>query len=164
MIKLSKILKVKGMGFILLAFAAGIILLVLPEKEEKSSEPVVSSLQYINSLESSLEELLENLSGHKCSIMLTLENGYSYTYAADEKLDTIYNEGEITSKNVSKEYVKISNGENESLVVLKENLPQVKGVAVVCRKGDSSDKEKIISVICSLFDLSPENVGCVIGK
>jgi hypothetical protein len=39
----------------------------------------------------------------------------------------------------------------------------INGIAVVCKNGNETDREAIISVICSLFDISPENVGCVIG-
>jgi stage III sporulation protein AG len=163
MIKLSKLLKTKGMGFILLAFAAGIILLLFPENKTKEENVSPTSVQYVYSLENSLEELLKNLCGHKCVVMISLEQGYSYTYATNEKLETLYGDSGLTSKNVSKEYVITSKDGNESLVILKENLPKVKGVAIVCKNGNETDREAIISVICSLFDISPENVGCVIG-
>lgn len=164
MTKLTKIFKIKGIGFILLAFAAGIILLLMPEEKEETYSTHLSSSQYGNALEKSLEKLLKSATGHECKVMISLTQGYSYTYATNEKLDSIYSNGEVTSKTVSKEYVIISSGGNEQLVVLKENLPKIKGVAIVCKKGDNADKDEIISIVCSLFELEAENVGCFVGR
>lgn len=161
--KLSKIFKTKGVGFIILAFAAGIILLMMPEREDTQKASSPSSEQYVSSLESSLEKLLLELCGKDCRVMITLESGYSYTYAADEKLDTVYGESGIASKTATKEYVTVSDDYGSSLVIVKENLPQVKGVAIVCKKGSKADEETVISIVCSLFDIPYENVGCAFG-
>ena len=77
----------------------------------------------------------------------------------------IANKGVYVQPRIVKATIDFKTGqklENEP-VILKENLPKVKGVAVVCKNGNETDREAIISVICSLFDISPENVGCVIG-
>jgi stage III sporulation protein AG len=162
--KLSKIMKIKGIGFILLAFAAGVILLLMPEAEESKGGEKSSAVLYVSSLEEALEELLEEATGHKCAVMLTLETGYSYAYAVNEKLDTAYGENGMTSKSVSKEYVTVSDGGKESLVIIREEPPSVKGVAVVCKKGNGADRDRIISMVASLFDLPYENVSCITGS
>ena len=161
--KISKLLKIKGIGFILLAFAAGIVLLLLPEEKSVSKEENVSSIQYASALENELEKLLKAACGFECQVMITLENGYSYSYAANEKLDTKYDENGIISKTVSKEYVIASSNGEEILVILKENLPTVKGVAIVCKKGGEAQRLEIISLISALFDLPESSIGCVVG-
>ncbi len=163
MVKLSKIFKTKGIGFILLAFAAGIILLLLPTEKSTNKIEAPSSVQYASLLEGSLETLLKDVCKRECKVMITLESGYSYTYATNEKMDTTYGENGITTKSVSKEYVIVAKDSEESLVITKENLPKVKGVAIVCKKGSEADKDKITSIVCSLFGLNYENVCCVMG-
>ncbi len=161
--KITKLLKIKGVGFILLAFLAGIILLLLPDGESKKSSDVVSSVEYASALENDLEKLLKTACGVECEVMVTLEGGYSYSYAANEKLNTEYSENKPTSKNVSKDYVIISENGNEKLVVLKENLPEIRGVAVVCKKGGEAERLKIIALVTALFDLPDSAIGCIVG-
>ena len=161
--KLSKIFKSKGIGFILLAFAAGIVLLLLPENDDTPKAQSPPSVEYVSALEDSLEGILKDICGAECKAMITLETGYSYTYASNEKLETECQNEVAISKTVSKEYVIVSDDSGESLVVIKENLPKVKGVAIVCKKGSAEYRETVVSVVCSLFDISEENVGCVIG-
>ncbi len=158
-----KLFKIKGIGFIILAFAAGIVLLLLPDSENKQVVSESSSLDYASSLENDLEELLKTALGHECKVMITLDSGYSYTYAANESLNTIYSGDSETSKNVTKEYVITTKDGDETLVILKENLPTVKGVAVVCKKGGEAERNEIISIIMSLFSLPAESIGCVMG-
>ncbi|MBE6649394.1 MAG: hypothetical protein E7614_07755 [Ruminococcaceae bacterium] len=161
--KITKLLKIKGIGFILLAFLAGIILLLLPDGETKTSSDKISSAEYAVVIEESLEKLLKTACGVDCEVMVTLEGGYSYSYAANEKLDTEYAEGKPTSKTVSKEYVITSSNGEEKLVILKENLPEIKGVAVVCKKGGESERLKIITLVSALFDLPDNAIGCIVG-
>jgi hypothetical protein len=103
--KLSKIFKAKGIGFILLAFAAGILLLLLPENSESKEANSSPSVEYVSTLEASLESILKDICGAECKAMITLETGYSYTYASNEKLETEYQNEVTISKIVSKEYV-----------------------------------------------------------
>jgi stage III sporulation protein AG len=161
--KLSGILKMKGIGFIILAFIAGLILLVLPQEKKESVSPVQTSSEYVASLEDSLEKLLKKMCGHECNVMIAVETGYSYSYAANEKLDTTYGDGSAVNKSVSKEYVVVSENGDESLVIIKETLPKIKGVAIACKKGNEEDRIKITSTVCALFGLKEENVGCVVG-
>ncbi len=161
MAEISKLFKMKGVGFIFLAFAAGIILLLLPA--EKKEVEINSKESYVEILEDNLKTILENATGRKCSVMITVDGGFSYSYAANDKLITSYNESGITSKNVSREYVITTKNGDETLVILKEIPPEVLGVAVVCKNGDEKDKNEIISIVCALFDIPESNALCVIG-
>ncbi len=161
MADLSKLFKMKGVGFIFLAFAAGIILLLLPSEKKEAEANVKES--YVEILEENLKSILESATGRKCSVMITVDGGFSYSYAANDKLITSYNESGIASKNVSREYVITTKNGDESLVVLREIPPDVVGVAVVCKNGDEKDKEEIISIICALFDIPKSNALCVVG-
>ncbi len=160
--KLQKILKIKGIGFILLAFVAGVILLLYPQGKESKSTEVAPSALYASSLESQLESILRDATGSKCRVMITFDGGYSYSYATNETLDTVYSGGEVASKNVTKEYVIVSKDGEEALALLKENLPSVKGVAVVCSGGEG-ERNAVVSIVKALFQLPNEAICCVAG-
>lgn len=155
----QKLTKIKGIGFIFLAFAAGVVLLLLPSEREVEVSEGVSSSEYAQSLQNQLEEILESATGSTCTVMITFEGGYSYSYAANETLNTVYNGAAVASKNVTKEYVIASKDGDEQLILIRENLPEVKGVAVVCNGGET-ERHAVISIVKSLFQLPDEAVCC----
>jgi stage III sporulation protein AG len=159
--KIAKFFRIKGAGFILLAFAAGILLLLVPSEKTEAEKP--SKNEYIESLEKNLKSVLESATGRKCVVMISSDGEFSYSYAANDKIITSYSENGITSKNVSREYVITTKNGDEALVVMREIPPKVKGVAVVCKNGTEEDANTIVSVVCTLFDLPDRAVSCVLG-
>ena len=77
--------------------------------------------------------------------MVTLESTVRYSYAENDKGN-------------SSEYVTIRDKDgSESGVILSENTPSVRGVAVVCKGGDKPEKKlEIIKLVSALLKL-PEN-------
>lgn len=86
--------------------------------------------------------------------MITLKNTKENVYAENSETSS-----SDSSNSENNEYV-IYNSENgDAPLLLKEEMPQVAGVAVVCSGGDSEAvRERIIDCVCALFDISSSHV------
>ena len=102
---------------------------------------------YEKELEEKIRGLLSGMDGiSDISVMVTFESGSEYVFAQDQN-------GE------QKSYVVIGDGDNGKTVLLKEIYPRIRGIAVVCRGGGSAAvQEKVIRLLCSLFDLPSNRV------
>ncbi len=102
---------------------------------------------YEKELEGKIRGLLSGLEGvSDISVMVTFESGSEYVFAQDQN-------GE------QKSYVVIDDGGDDKTVLLKEIYPRVRGIAVVCKGGSNAAvQERIIRLLCSLFDLPSNRV------
>lgn len=147
---IEKLSAVKGLGLLLLGLAAGVVLLILGNRAEKTpDEPVVthetfSFEAYEESLSKRLAEMIARVEGVSgVHVMLTLERGYSEELAKD-------GENYLT--------VKQSDG-GQGTVTLSQEAPEIKGVAVICKGGDDPTVQKqIIEMISALFHLSASRI------
>ena len=74
--------------------------------------------------------------------MITLKSGTEFVYASDGN--------EVNEKHVIVD---------DSLVYIKEYLPQIEGVAIVCKGGNNPNiKSKITELICSVLGLYSSHV------
>ena len=112
----------------------------------------ISGEEYANKLEARLAEQIGRISGVSgVSVMITLENNGETVYAQNAD----FAEGDL----ISKEYLVIDAGSAESTVVVRELLPKVRGVSVVCSGGDEPVMQaKIINMVCALFGISSNRV------
>ena len=143
--------RIKGLPYLLLALAAGLILLLLPSG--KSAEAVTSgtpdSTEYRLALEQEVRSLLRELDGvDDCTVVLTLSYGYEYTYATDQRVKE-QSDGKETEKNI---VLATENG-NQTPIPLREKQPVVSGVAVVCPGADEATRARISSLLRALFAL-----------
>lgn len=156
--KLKALGRKKGVLLFLIAFGAGIILLLAPEtKSESASEPqngVISSEEYCAMLEKKAESLINELSGVKdCRVFITLESGYQYIYATDQHIRE-----ESSGKQTDKTIV-LANGEKgENAILLRETMPTVSGIAVVCGGASYETQYRIIELLCALFDIKSNRI------
>ncbi len=111
--------------------------------------------EYTIELENKLKKLVSNIDGvGECEVMITLQNTNESVYATDVEVKA---DGDST--NQKDEYVLYDSDSGESPVLIKEYLPQVQGVTVVCTGGDNvSVKEKIIQCVTSLFNIPTNRV------
>ena len=136
--------------------AVGVLLAVLPQlsgsggsKKSSASETVktVTAAEYAEALENSLEKTVAEITGDKAPrVLITLQNGFEYVYASEEKSNTDSAEDKSSSDTLKKEqsdkaeksYIILKNeqGDEEPLVVT-EIMPEVKGVVVVCDGGEN---------------------------
>ena len=127
-------------GFILLLFGViiGVCLLASESGESKnieSSGGVENVDEYVNKTEERLEALIEDIKGvSDVNVLISLKSGSELIYASD-------------SSKESEKHVVVSG----DLVFVKENLPEIEGVAIVWRGGnDQVSKAKITELVCSV--------------
>ena len=86
--------------------------------------------------------------------MITLENTKESVYATNYD-----NKNDADSNNSKGEYVIYDSNNGEAPILIMEYMPTVKGVSVVCSGGDNTViREKIISLVTSLFNISTNRV------
>lgn len=152
---LQKAKHVKGLPYIALALAAGIVLLILPSGG-KEAQAVSESLgdAYRVALEQEVAELLCEMEGvESCRVVLTLAYGYEYVYATDQRVS----ENSI-GKETEKTVVLASQNEGEAPILLREKMPIVSGAAVVCPGADGAACARITELLRALFALSDEQI------
>lgn len=109
----------------------------IPNKDSRITE------DYTGTQEEQLEELLDSINGvSDAKVMITLKSGNEFVYAADSSAE-------------DEKLVVVDN----SLVCVKENYPEIEGIAVVCKGGNRDDiKKQITELICSLFGIPSNHV------
>ena len=145
---------------IIAAAVLGVVLILLSELDfsaPKAEERVQTGdyAQYVSTLNDELTSVISSIEGvGECKVMITLKNTKENIYAENSETSS-----SDSSNSENNEYV-IYNSENgDSPLLLKEEMPQVAGVAVVCTGGDSEAvRERIIDCVCALFDISSSRV------
>ncbi|MBE6817388.1 MAG: hypothetical protein E7520_06785 [Ruminococcaceae bacterium] len=136
----------------------GILLLTLsealPKKSARDSQKSeMTYTEYARTLEEKTCEIISAIDGvGECRVMLTLKTSNENIFAKNTEENSSSGHYSFDS-----EYV-LYDGENgESPVLLKEYLPEVLGVAVVCSGADSDAvRENVIHCVSSLFSI-PSN-------
>lgn len=180
--KVKMSLKAIGMDKLVLMVLAGVVLVwcSLPGDEEASSEEKKEEIiyeynadEYERALESRLKGLLESMEGvGAVEVMVTLkstkekvvltENPYSKSTLKETDAQGGQRESNEESKESNTVYVTDENGDTVPYVI-NEIMPEIEGVAIIAKGGDSSAvKEKIINVVKSLFDIDANKIS--IGK
>lgn len=152
-----KLLKSKKTILLLLLAAAGILLAVISSNSSKSDVEAVGGIEsldpssYAEGLERRIEELCNRVDGVSGTYaVVTLKSGYQANYATD------FQAGASVSKNQT---VLIGSGRDEQAILEGYSYPEIAGVGIVCRGGDSyAVKNKIISLISSTFDISSNKI------
>ena len=135
----------------------GVIIIVVGKREPQISEDVKSSIeeldpsQYSEMLEARIEELCNRVDGVSGAYaVVTLKGGYQAIYAIDSQ------SGNTSSKNQT---VVIGSGSGERAILEGYSYPEIAGIGIVCRGGDSYDvKNKIVSLVSSAFDISANKI------
>lgn len=140
----------------------GIVLILASEMLDKSnvkSENIpqtdTSCQSYTEELENRLNSVISSIDGvGECKVMITLENTTESVYATNYE-----SKSDENSNNHKDEYVIYDSSGGETPVLIKQYLPKVQGVTVVCSGGDDIVvKEKIIESVTSLFNISANRV------
>jgi stage III sporulation protein AG len=150
----------KKLFIIVLAGIVGVVLLVLSEllPEENKDEPKPEKISvasetnnYEAELENRLTELIESINGAgKTKVMLTVDCGDENVYATENKTDNGKNETE---------YVLVETDGNNSGMLLKVWMPEIRGVAIVCQGADSAKvREEITGVVTAVLGISTNRV------
>lgn len=143
--------RIKGLPYLLLALAAGLILLLLPSgsRDEAATNDVPDSTAYRLALEQEVRSLLRELEGvEDCTVVLTLSYGYEYTYATDQRVKE-----QSDGKEIEKTIVLAAENGNQAPLPLREKQPVVCGAAVVCPGADEAIRARISALLRALFAL-----------
>ena len=128
------------------------------EKDDvsKNSKENVSTMEYIQALENKIGNIAEQITGSSnVRVIVSVSSGTEYIYVSNEKL------GENSS---SKEYITVrtESGADE-LILFKEIYPEVTGVSVACKGGDSPEVQaKLIAVISTSLNVGSNRI-CIVG-
>jgi len=171
-------LKGIGMDKLIIMVLCGFVLIwcSIPEKEENKIENTQQNAeisynmeQYENDLEKRLKELLEKIDGvGAVEVMVTIkntkekvvltENPYNKSSLSETDSEGGSRVSQEESKDSNTVYVTDDNG-NTVPYVINEIMPEIEGVAIVAKGGDSLVvKEKIINVVKSLFDVDANKI------
>ncbi len=142
----------------------GAVALILSEitKSEPIADAVTTTVaaysadDYVSELENRLTSIISSIEGAgETKVMITLESGseeiYLHDYDYGENIDP-------NGKNIVErkdEYVIIDGESGEKGIVVKIAEPKIRGVAVVCKGGDSDIvRVRIIEAVTALLDIS----------
>ncbi|MFV0498114.1 MAG: hypothetical protein ACK5L0_08125 [Candidatus Fimivivens sp.] len=161
--------------------AAGMLLIMLTSlwpgdsgRSDDMSKDVAGSLDtHAQQTEQRLVEILKQIKGvGAVHVMVTLENGVEYRYAADEKQsdDSVFtyaNGSDVPSKVQEKEdrqqsYILVDSTGGKKPLVLTELSPRVKGVVVVCSgAGNPVIRQRVTDALTTALGITSLQV-CVI--
>ena len=120
--------------------------------------------EYSRLMEDNVRSIVVGITGDKkATVVVTLRNGIRYSYADDTKTDSSQTDGEkamqSSSRNESNHItVKTSSGEEKALVVT-ENMPEIRGVAIVCVGGDNEAvANEIKSSVMAALDITEKRI------
>lgn len=153
----SKLKKSKGICYLAIGILAAVILSLIPTSSAEPTKNESSSIEYRRMLETETKALLCRIDGVKdCSVIITLASGFEYTYASDKYTQQrFYSDGTPDTIEAKSEIFAPSDG---NALQVKEKMPQVAGVAVVCNGADAATRLKIISLLSALFDVGSDRI------
>ena len=161
--------KLKGNKVILIALAAGILILTLIPKSSKS-EPAAktdfSAPEFsLEEEEKKLSEALSRIDGAgKVTVLLTLKSGVRREVAEDEKSEYTNRGGDASSSN-SKTSVRLQAGSgNQSALTLRYDYPEYLGALVITESSNAAVKLAITQAVMSLTGLSADKITVVKGR
>lgn len=142
--------------------------------QAQTSQDIVGSLDtHARQTEQRLAEILKQIKGvGAVHVMVTLENGVEYRYAADEKqsgdsISTYAAGSDVPSKVQEKEdrqqsYILVDSTGGKQPLVLTELSPRVKGVVVVCSgAGNPVIRQRVTEAVTTALGVTTLQV-CVI--
>ena len=137
----------------------------LPSSRDKEkAESGISAEKYKTELTENVKRIVTSVSGDKDpTVVITLESGVRYTYADSGESGSTETTGGSTNQNTEsskRSYVTVkdSNGAEKALVIT-ENMPQGRGVAVICEGGyNETVSESIKNAVTAALNISSKRV------
>lgn len=170
----GKLNKKKRTDLVVLLGVCGVLLLALPEllpqNQQKSTQTMAQSQTDNSTYELQLEERLTSLLSQmegvgRVQVMLTLETGETSVYAQTERTTASSNkttEGQQTSQeSFENDYVIVDGSDGEQALVNRTELPQIRGVVILCDGGeDASISRRVTEAASVLLGVSTNRI-CV---
>ena len=124
----------------------------------------ISLEEYREQLEEDVCEMVKKITGSKnVSVVITLESGVRYSYADIEEESESYkteSEKESNETQFKNGYVTVKTADGgEKALLITENMPEIRGVAIVCEGGDNEIiGEKIKNSVTAAFNITSKRV------
>lgn len=149
---------------IIILLAIGLILLILPTSAstKKNSDNSNSRLEeYSQSIEKKIADMCSNVSGvSNVIVTVYFDSGFETIYAYNEE-----SKSSSTGTNSEKKYVTIGSGNDESMVCVLERMPNICGVAIVCKGGGNPlVSNQLTNLISSAFGVPKNKIYIAEGK
>lgn len=131
---------------------------------EKKIKNEITAESYRELLEEDIKKTVRGITGSRnVSVVITLESGVKYSYA-DIREETLTEkeekENKVSDNEIKAGYitVKTADGGEQALLVTEE-MPKVRGVAIVCDGGDNEYiAEKIQNAVMAALDITSKRV------
>ena len=166
LLNLLKSKNIKIVFLVLIVIIAFVLYLKMGSDNEKESLNIVnekvytSTMEYSLDLEQRLESLLSQIDGAgKVKVMVSLDGSPELVYASDTDSKTTTNSNGTTVTSNSSSLILVSQSGKNDALILKENLPSVKGVIVVSSGASNIGvKMDILNSISTLLDISSDKI------
>ena len=162
--------KLKKNRVLLIALAAGVLLLLLlPRGDTRQKNEVSASFASpefsLKDEEEKLAAALSKIEGAgKVTVLLTLRSGMSREIAEDEKFEH-KNQGDDASTSTSRSSVKLQSGSGmQEALTLRYEYPEYQGALVITSSSNPNVKLMITQAVMSLTGLTSDKVTVVKGQ
>ena len=162
--------KIKNPKFLVIIGIVGILLIFLSSfmsdntQNSKDIKTEISAEEYREQLETDIKKIVRQITGSKSvEVIVTLESGIRYKYADIREgatTDKTESDAISTSSELKEGYVtvKTADGGEEALLVTRQ-MPEVRGVAIVCAGGDDAYiAEKIENTVTAALNITSQRV------
>lgn len=151
-----------GLAGIVLIFFSGFFGKTQKEEKIENSESA-SVTTYAQQLEEKLCGMVDVITGQSgAQVILTMERGTEQVYATEQKKST-ESAGEKQSDDTETTYILVKKADgSQTALAVTELEPVVKGVVVVCPRGDETEiRQSIIDALTTVLHISSARV-CVL--
>lgn len=161
---LSHIKNQKNILLIIFFIIIGLVLLVIPNSKtsvKSSTNPDLRLAEYSQSIEKKISELCSNVRGvSNVKVTVYFDSGFETIYAYNEE-----SKSSTSGINSEKKYVTIGSGNDESMVCVLEKMPNICGVAIVCKGGGNAlIANELTNLIASAFGVPKNKIYIAEGK
>ena len=163
--------KIKSPKVLIAAGLAGMFLILLSSflpaakgEEKVLSGEKITAEEYRQQLEERIKETVRCITGNdRVQVVITLESGLKYAYADINEGSTASKteqNSESSNNELKQSYITVrsADGSEQALLVTTE-MPEVRGVAIVCERGDEEElNEKIKNVVTAALNITSKRV------
>lgn len=160
-LKKPKVLVFAGLLGMILIFLSSLGGEAKPQKETKGE---FSPEDYRISLQEDIKKMVSEITGSRnVNVVITLENSISYSYA-DTREETSAAERKDNSDSsdmqIKEGYITLETADGgEEALLVTANMPEIRGVAIVCEGGDDQYlNEKIKNTVTAALNITSKRV------
>ncbi len=165
--------KLRSPKVLIVAGLCGMALILLSSflsggKKEDSTRTTesggISAEEYRVTLEENLKEMVRRITGSRhVKVVITLESGVRYSYADTQEgsaVNQIESDRESTNSEMKQGYITVRTADGgEQALLVTEEMPQVRGVAIVCEGGDSEQiRENVTNAVMAALHITSKRV------